>query len=108
MARAATKHHSKPAHEAMISMLATLKHFGFDSLARNYLSGKVCEKQLMAELACKSISDEASGDREGANNARRVAMLAAFLHEAKHAEHAASPHAEMAFWAHLRRIVKSS
>jgi hypothetical protein len=90
----------------MISMLATLKHFGFEPLARKYLSGKVREKQLMAELACRSISDEASGNREGANNARRVAMLAAFLHEAKHASHAASPHAEKAFWAHLQRITR--
>ena len=43
------------------------------------------EKQIMAELACKSVSDEASGNRKAANDARRVAMLAAFLHEAKHA-----------------------
>lgn len=107
MARRATKHHVKPSHEAMISMLATLKHFGFDSLARRYLSGSVREKQIMAELACKSVSDEASGNRKAANDARRVAMLAAFLHEAKHADHEASPHAEKAFRAHLRRITRA-
>lgn len=107
MKKRENKRHAKASYEAMISMLAVLKQLGLRDLVRQYRSEKIREKHLMSSLACKSIEAEAGGNDEEAKSLRSAALLAAFLHEAKH-DHLASPHADRAFWAHLSRISRDS
>ena len=84
-------------------LLQELRGHGFPRLAQQYASGKIREKGVMSKLGCESITLESRGDKYGAKVARGVALLAAFLHEGKHAREA-SPDALRAFWAHYDRV----